>query len=68
MQVGVSLEALEVGGLISDILIQAIGAATAEVGDGVPGGSGAWGGGGLWREAYRIRYEESCELEIMNKK
>lgn len=56
MQVGDSLEALEVSGLIRWVLIQAIGAAMAVAGNGVPGGSRGWGGGGLWGEAYRITH------------
>lgn len=55
VQVGVSLEALEVSGLISRILIQAVWATTAEVCRGVSGGGGAGGGGRLWWETCRIR-------------
>lgn len=51
VQVGVSPEALEVGGRISCVLIQAIRATTTEVGYGVPGGGGGWGSGGLRWEA-----------------
>lgn len=52
VQVGISEEALEVGGLIGYVLIQAVGAATAELFNGVPGGGGGWGGGGLWGKAH----------------
>lgn len=51
LQVCVSLDAVEVCGLVSQVLIQAIGAATAEVCNGVQGGGGGFGGGGLWGEA-----------------
>lgn len=66
VQVGVSLEALEVGGLISYVLIQAIGAATAEVCHRVPGGGGGRGGGGLWGEACRIKHGERNALNRIN--
>lgn len=56
LQVGDSLEALEVCALVSCVLIQAIRAATAEVCQGVSGGGGSWGGGGLWGEACRIKH------------
>lgn len=56
VQEGVSLEALEVGCLICHILIQAIGAAHAEVCQRVPGGGGARGCGGLWGESYKISH------------
>lgn len=51
MNVGVSLEALEVGAFIGQVLIQAIGAALAEGGYGVLGGGWGWGGGGFRGEA-----------------
>lgn len=54
VNVGVSLEALEVGGFISWILIQAIKAALTKGGYGVLGGGRCWGGGGLRGEACRI--------------
>lgn len=51
MQVGVAMEALEVGIAVSDVYIQAIGTPRAEGGDGVPGGNRGLRGGGLRGEA-----------------
>lgn len=67
MQVSDSLEALEVGGLVSYVLIQAIRAAMAEVGNWVPGSGGGGGGGRLWREAYRVRCRERNVMNRINR-
>lgn len=55
VQVGVSPEALEIGGLVSYVLVQSVRAALTEVSNGVPGGCWTWGGGGLWAKACVIR-------------
>lgn len=60
VQVCVSLEALEVGGLISRVLIKAIGEAPAEVSHGVPGSGGGWSCGGLWGEACSQTLGKKC--------
>lgn len=66
VQIGVSLEALEVSGLISYVFIQAIGAPAAEVCNGVPGGGGGWCCGGLWGEACTIRHRQRNVIERGN--
>ena len=60
VQVGVSLEALKVGGLISYVFIQAVRAAMAEVSHGVPGSGGGMGCGGLWGEPCRVYMGRKC--------
>lgn len=53
LHVGDSFEALEKRGLISRVLVQAVGATATEVSQGVPGGGGCGRHGGLWRETCR---------------
>lgn len=52
LKVSVSLEALEVGGLISRVLVQPIRTAKAKVCSGISGGGGTWCSGGLWSKPY----------------
>lgn len=56
LQVGDSAKALEKRVPISYVLIQAIGATTAKVCNGVPGGGGCTGGGGFGWETCTVRH------------
>lgn len=68
LDVGDPIEAMEKCGLIGRILIQAIGATTAKVSQGVPGGGGCRRDGGLWRESCRNRTEKHRQQRLMEAK
>ena len=68
MQEGVSQEALEVGGLISRVLIKPIRAATTKVDQGILGSGGGWGGGGFWGKACRDRHMKGNVINTLCKK
>lgn len=66
MKVGVPLEALEVGGLISWVLIQPIRTAMAKVCNGISGGGGARCGGGLWSKPYTQEHVQRLKKPYLN--
>lgn len=63
VQIGVPHEALEVGVLVVDVLVQAVRTPGAEGGHGVLGGGGARSGGGLRGKAYESRDETDITTE-----
>lgn len=58
VQVGVPLEALEVGGLICHVLIQTIRPAAAEGSNRILGCGGTRGGGGFRGEALQVNQDQ----------